>query len=157
MLSYGQVGPSRPLCSYNLPLSRYQPCACVRDKAMSVWPGAHLSLCISGLCQIWRFMIGKQHQMSRDGELFLVQARSWPYVSWVFICSAHAWALQINTHEREWHCTCTVEPPNKGHFGNNIINSAVLSLIERLSSSRRFLVNRTIGNGSFWDPKQYPL
>ena len=38
----------------------------------------------------------------------------------------------------------TVKPPNKGHFGNNnnIINSAVLSLIERLSSSRRFSMNR---------------
>ena len=35
----------------------------------------------------------------------------------------------------------TVEPPNKGHFGNNI-NSAVLSLIEKLSSSRRFSMNR---------------
>ena len=31
----------------------------------------------------------------------------------------------------------TVEPPNKGHFGNNT-NSAVMSLIERLSSSRSF-------------------
>ena len=35
----------------------------------------------------------------------------------------------------------TVKPPNKGHFGNNI-NLAVLSLIERLSSSRRFSMNR---------------
>ena len=35
------------------------------------------------------------------------------------------------------HSGYTVEPPNKGHFGNNI-NSAVLSLVERLSSSRRF-------------------
>ena len=31
----------------------------------------------------------------------------------------------------------TVEPPKKGHFGDNI-NSAVSSFIERLSSSRRF-------------------
>ena len=31
----------------------------------------------------------------------------------------------------------TVEPPNKGHFGDSI-NSAVLSFVERLSSSRRF-------------------
>ena len=31
----------------------------------------------------------------------------------------------------------TVEPPNKGHVGD-IINSAVVSLVERLSSSRRF-------------------
>ena len=31
----------------------------------------------------------------------------------------------------------TVEPLNKGHFGNNI-NSAVVSFVERLSSSRRF-------------------
>ena len=33
--------------------------------------------------------------------------------------------------------------PNKAHFGDNIIiiNSAVLSLIERLSSSRRFSMN----------------
>ena len=33
-------------------------------------------------------------------------------------------------------CT-TVEPPNKGHIGDNI-NSAVLSFIERLSSFRGF-------------------
>ena len=33
----------------------------------------------------------------------------------------------------------TVEPPNKGHFGTNI-NSAVLSLLERLSSLRGFLM-----------------
>ena len=48
---------------------------------------------------------------------------------------------------------------NKGHFGNNI-NLAVLSLIERLSPSQRFSMNRkftTIGNGSFWDSKQCPL
>ena len=31
----------------------------------------------------------------------------------------------------------TVEPPNKGHFGDNI-NSAVVSFVERLSSRRRF-------------------
>ena len=31
----------------------------------------------------------------------------------------------------------TVEPPNKGHFGDNI-NSAVVSFVERLSSCRRF-------------------
>ena len=30
-----------------------------------------------------------------------------------------------------------VEPPNKGHIGDNI-NSAVVSFVERLSSSRRF-------------------
>ena len=39
------------------------------------------------------------------------------------------------------HLQCTVEPPNKGHFGNNI-NSAIVSLIEKLSSSRRFSMNR---------------
>ena len=33
--------------------------------------------------------------------------------------------------------TYTVEPPNKGHFGDNI-NSAVMSFVERLSSRRRF-------------------
>ena len=31
----------------------------------------------------------------------------------------------------------TVEPPNNGHFGDNI-NSAVVSFVERLSSRRRF-------------------
>ena len=31
----------------------------------------------------------------------------------------------------------TVEPPNRGHFGDNI-NSAVVSFVERLSSRRRF-------------------
>ena len=29
------------------------------------------------------------------------------------------------------------QPPNKGHFGNNI-NSSLLSFVERLSSSLRF-------------------
>ena len=33
--------------------------------------------------------------------------------------------------------TCTVEPLNKGHIGDNI-NSAVVSFVERLSSLRRF-------------------
>ena len=31
----------------------------------------------------------------------------------------------------------TVEPPNKGHVGDNI-DSAVVTFVERLSSSRRF-------------------
>ena len=31
----------------------------------------------------------------------------------------------------------TVEPPNKGHVGDDI-NSAVVSFVEKLSSSRRF-------------------
>ena len=35
----------------------------------------------------------------------------------------------------------TVQPLNKGHFGDNI-NSAVLSFVERLSSSRKF--NKTM-------------
>ena len=33
--------------------------------------------------------------------------------------------------------TVTVEPVNKGHFGDNI-NSAVVSFVQRLSTSRRF-------------------
>ena len=37
----------------------------------------------------------------------------------------------------------TVEPPNKGHVGDNI-NSAVLSLIERLSSLRGSKCTKTI-------------
>ena len=49
---------------------------------------------------------------------------------------------EVNSSE----CTCTkyleydsntVEPPNKGHFGDNI-NSDVVSFVERLSSLRRF-------------------
>ena len=38
-----------------------------------------------------------------------------------------------------------VEPPNKGHVGDNI-NSAVLSFIERLSSFRGSKCTKTIGN-----------
>ena len=34
----------------------------------------------------------------------------------------------------------TVEPPNKGHVGDNI-NSLVLSFVERLSSPRRLYIN----------------
>ena len=61
--------------------------------------------------------------------------------------------------EQQRLCSYTVEAPNKGHFGNNITNSAVLSLIGRLSSSRKFSMNRNyiVGSGSFWDPKQCPL
>ena len=39
----------------------------------------------------------------------------------------------------------TVKPPNKGHIGDNI-NSAVLSLIERLSSFRGSRCIKTIGH-----------
>ena len=41
-----------------------------------------------------------------------------------------------------------MEPPNKGHFGDNI-NSAVLSFIERLSSFRGSKCTKTIGNVIF--------
>ena len=47
--------------------------------------------------------------------------------------------------EKNWKLLYTVEPPNKGHVGDNI-NSAVLSFVERLSSSRRF---RTMGKQIF--------
>ena len=48
-----------------------------------------------------------------------------------------------------WHTVVTtMEPPNKGHFGDNI-NSAVLSFVERFSSSRRFRSIRTIGKQIF--------
>ena len=46
------------------------------------------------------------------------------------------------------HPTCTVEPPNKGHVGDNI-NSAVLSFIERLSSCRGPQCIKPIGKISF--------
>ena len=42
----------------------------------------------------------------------------------------------------------TVEPLNKGHFGDNI-NSAVLSFIERLSSFRGSNCTKTIGHVIF--------
>ena len=42
----------------------------------------------------------------------------------------------------------TVEPPHKGHVGNNI-NSAVLSFIERLSSFRGSKCTKTIGHVIF--------
>ena len=50
--------------------------------------------------------------------------------------------MYILSHIERFHCTIivlptTVEPPNKGHFGDNI-NSAVVSFVERLSSLRRF-------------------
>ena len=70
--------------------------------------------------------------------------------------------LLVNMHEKfnelSWRQN-TVEPLNKGHFGDNI-NSAVLSFIEKLSSPRRFSVYRNkvyIGNGRFWDLEQCPL
>ena len=46
-----------------------------------------------------------------------------------------------------------MEPPNKGHFGDNI-NSAVLSFVERLSSSRWF---KNYMETNFWDLALCPL
>ena len=51
----------------------------------------------------------------------------------------------------------TVEPPNKGHFGDNNINPAVLSLVERLSSSRRFSMYRNYGEWYFLGPQSVSL
>ena len=45
----------------------------------------------------------------------------------------HASLVSYAKLHSEFELFITVEPPNKGHFGNDI-NSAVLSLIERLSS-----------------------
>ena len=50
----------------------------------------------------------------------------------------------------------TVEPPNKGHFGTNI-NSAVLSLVERLSSSRRFSMYENHREDNILRLEQCPL
>ena len=47
------------------------------------------------------------------------------------VCTHHKWFVN------ECLYIYTVEPPNKGHFGDNI-NSADLSFVERLSSLRRF-------------------
>ena len=49
----------------------------------------------------------------------------------------------------------TVEPPNKGHVGDNI-NSAVLSFIERLSSFRGSKCTKTMGRVIFLDLEQCP-
>ena len=43
----------------------------------------------------------------------------------------------------------TVEPPNKGHVGDNI-NSAVVFFVERLSSFGDLKCIRSIGKHSFW-------
>ena len=50
----------------------------------------------------------------------------------------------------------TVEPPNKGHFGDSI-SSAVLSLVERLSSSRRFSMYRNYGEWYFFGLRSVSL
>ena len=50
----------------------------------------------------------------------------------------------------------TVEPLNKGHFGDKI-NSAVLSFMDRLSSSQRFSVYWNYRESNFWDLVQCPL
>ena len=49
-----------------------------------------------------------------------------------------------------------VEPPNKGHFVDNI-NSADVSLVERLSSSRRFKMYWNYRESNFWDLDLRPL
>jgi len=50
----------------------------------------------------------------------------------------------------------TVEPLNKGHFGNNI-NSAVMSFVERLFSSRRFKLYYNYRKTIIWDLEKCPL
>ena len=48
--------------------------------------------------------------------------------------------------------SCTIEPPNKGHFGDSI-NSAGLSIVERSSSSRRFSIFGNYKEGNIWGPE----
>ena len=47
-----------------------------------------------------------------------------------------------------------MEPLNKGHVGDNNIDSLVLSFIEKLSSTQRFSMYR---ESNFWDLEQCPL
>ena len=47
--------------------------------------------------------------------------------------------LLINLLAYVAYTSCTVAPPNKGNFRDNI-NLAVLSFVEKLSSSQRFRV-----------------
>ena len=56
--------------------------------------------------------------------------------------------FQIQLEIRPGNKAVTVEPPNKGHVGDNI-NSAVLSFIERLSSFRGSKCTKTIGHVIF--------
>ena len=50
-------------------------------------------------------------------------------MSWIHFCLSNNHYIIMYSN--------TVEPSNKGHFGDNI-NSDVLSFVERLSSLRRF-------------------
>ena len=52
---------------------------------------------------------------------------------------------------------CTFEPPNKGHVGNTILYSAILSIVEKLSSLRGSQCIKTIGKIIFLDFEQCPL
>ena len=52
--------------------------------------------------------------------------------------------------------TNTVEPPNKGYFGINI-NSAVLSLVERQFSSRRFSMYENHREDNILGPEKVSL
>ena len=57
-------------------------------------------------------------------------------------------SMTFQFHQKACTFMGTVEPPNKGHFGPNI-NYRVLSLVERLSFSRRFDLyenNRKLSN-----------
>ena len=49
-----------------------------------------------------------------------------------------------------------MEPPNKGHVGDNI-NSAVLSIIERLSSLRGSKCTKSIGHVIFGTSNSVPI
>ena len=57
-----------------------------------------------------------------------------------FHCIVHVMQTQI---------TCSVEPSNKGHVGTIIINSAVFSFVERLSSFGGSKCIKTIGKAVF--------
>ena len=49
-----------------------------------------------------------------------------------------------------------MEPPNKGHLGDNI-NSADVPFVERLSSLRRFKMYWDYREANFWDLELCPL
>ena len=71
--------------------------------------------------------------------LSMIEYRNWYLTSFPWASPQHLLlaVLQATNAGVRPGNEATVEPPNKGHFGNNI-NSSLLSFVERLSSSRRF-------------------
>ena len=77
----------------------------------------------------------------------LMKKKIWP---WMVVCK------YFDSGKSTFYIWYIVEPPNKGQVGDNI-NSAVVSFVERLSSSWRFKMYWDYKEANFWDLDLCPL